>query len=430
MVRILLCDDDLTTRFLLKRLLNRELSCAVVEADNGVAALKALAQDPFDLLILDLHMPVMDGRETLQVIRDTPALRQLPVVILTAEKEEQEVRSIIRLGVRAFLLKPLMQERAQARLRDVLAGIERQASSDGAPRVRGPVLERGQALVIADGDGDFRQMVASVVGEHFEVHDAANGVEALDLVARGVASAVLVGRNLPILNADALAAKIRTLPGPRRRLVAISPKAEVSVAEASGLYDAVVTRTFIPDAFGAAMEALLRSENVPPVTRLMTLVPWFKTSVAAAVQQVFGMVLKMDAEPTAATPPEGASGSIRRTITMGIEDELVVVLTLACQEVSARACAEALSGERSPEDAVSEIATAVGGHLEQSLVSRGVAAVQRESAGDDLESPDETSADTTSSQWFSVADRGVQLCVSMAVTAMDGAEAESIEAGI
>jgi two-component system chemotaxis response regulator CheY len=419
MLRILLCDDDLTTRFLLKRLLNRELSCTVVEADNGVVALKALAQDPFDLLILDLHMPVMDGRETLQVIRDTPALRDLPVVVLTAEKEEQEVRSIIRLGVRAFLLKPLMQERAQARLREALAGIERQPSSDRSTRVRGPVLERGQALVVADGDGDFRQMVASVIGEHFEVHEAANGVEALDLVARGVAPAVLVGRNLPILNADALAAKIRSLPGQRRRLVAVSPKAEVGIAERSGLYDAVVTRTFIPDVFAASMEALLRSDSVPPMERLLGLAPWFRTGVTTAVQHVFGMVLKMDAEPMAAMPASGAAGTIRRTITIGIGEELVVTLTVACQDAGARACAEALGGERSAEDALSEIATAVGGHLEQSLVSRGVAAVQRESAVDG--GSDDTPADRASSQWFSVADRGVHICVSTTVAAMDAA---------
>lgn len=427
MLRILLCDDDLTTRFLLKRLLNRELSCTVVEADNGVAALKALAQDPFDLLILDLHMPVMDGRETLQVIRETPALRDLPVVVLTAEKEEGEVRSIIQLGVRAFLLKPLMQERAQARLREALAGIRRQASSDGAPRARGSVLERGQALVVADGDGDFRQMVASVIGEHFEVLEAANGVEALDLVARGVAPAVLVGRNLPILNADALAAKIRSLPGPRRRLVAISPKAEVSVAEASGLYDAVVTRTFIPDAFGAAIEALLRAEQVSPAARLQTLVPWFRTSVTTAVQHVFGTVLKMDAEPTASVPVDGTRNAIARTITIGIEDELVVTLRVSCQEPSARACAEALSGERSPDEALAEIAAAVGGHLEQSLVSRGVTAAQRTPVED---APDSNagSPDAGSQQWFTVVDRGVQLCVSMAVTAMQGAEPESVEA--
>jgi CheY-like chemotaxis protein len=428
MLRILLCDDDLTTRFLLKRLLNRELACAVVEADNGVAALKALAQDPFDLLILDLHMPVMDGRETLQVIRDTPALHDLPVVILTAEKEEQEVRSIIRLGVRAFLLKPLMQERAQARLREVLSGIVRQGASARPPRARGPVLESGQAVIVADGDGDFRQMVASVIGGRFEVHEAANGVEALDMVARGVASAVLVGRNLPILNADALATKIRTLSGQRRQLVAISPKAEVSVAEGSGLYDAVVTRTFIPDAFGAAIEALLRAEQVAPGVRLQTLVPWFRTSVATAVQQVFGMLLKMDAEPTASAPAEGTGNAIGRTITIGIEDELVVTLRLACQESSARTCAEALTGERSPDDVVGEIAAAVGGHLEQSLVSRGVTAAQRTPAVEDAPDSNETAPDTESPQWFTVADRGVQLCVSMAVTAMQGAETASVEA--
>jgi hypothetical protein len=269
-------------------------------------------------------------------------------------------------------------------------------------------------------------MVASVIGERFEVHEAANGVEALDLVSRGTASAVLVGRNLPILNADALAAKIRSLPGPRRQLVAVSPKAEVSVAEGSGLYDAVVTRTFIPEAFAAAIDALLLTEQVPPHERLHALVPWFRTSLVTAIQQVFGTVLKMDAEPAAA-PSGREQPSLSRTIALDIEDELVVTLCLACDEAGAQACAEALSGERSPDEALSEIAAAVSGHLEQSLVSRGVTAAQRAPVSEDAA---ELNAATGagSPQWFTVADKGIELWVSMEVAAMQGAETESVEA--
>jgi hypothetical protein len=302
-----------------------------------------------------------------------------------------------------------------------LAGIAgRPAGASGGPR--GPVLERGQALIVADGDGDFRQMVAAVVGAHFEIHEAANGVEALELVTQAVARAVLVGRNLPILNGDALAAKLRALPGPSRRLVAVSPKAEVSAAEQSGLYDAVVTRTFIAEAFGAAIEALLRPADVPPLERLLARVPWFKTSVTTAVQQVFAAVLKLDVEPL----PDASSGgaaSIERTVVLLVDDELAVTLTAACDQATARAMSEIMSDGQSA-DSLGEIAAAVGGHLEQSLVSRGVAAVQRAASDDPASEPLAIPSDDTTSLWFGVADRDLRLNVRLAVAALADSPAE------
>ena len=124
MVRILLCDDELTTRFVLKRFLTKEVPCTIAEADNGAAALKLLARNTFDLLILDLNMPVMDGRTTLRRIRETAKTHDLPVVILSGENDERAVKQVISLGVQTFLLKPVTEARAQARLRAVLGALK------------------------------------------------------------------------------------------------------------------------------------------------------------------------------------------------------------------------------------------------------------------------------------------------------------------
>jgi CheY-like chemotaxis protein len=80
---ILIYDDDPTARFLLKKILVRELDATVTEATDGLQALRLLTARRFDALILDLRMPVMDGPETLEVVRNTPDLREIPVVVLS-----------------------------------------------------------------------------------------------------------------------------------------------------------------------------------------------------------------------------------------------------------------------------------------------------------------------------------------------------------
>jgi CheY-like chemotaxis protein len=115
-IQVLICEDDGTTRLLLKHLLTRTTPCEVTEVRNGQEALAILGERPFDLLVLDLQMPVMSGPETLRRIRETPTLQDLQVVVLSAENDEAQVREVIELGVVDFLLKPVGREGAQQRL--------------------------------------------------------------------------------------------------------------------------------------------------------------------------------------------------------------------------------------------------------------------------------------------------------------------------
>jgi CheY-like chemotaxis protein len=93
---ILICDDDRTARFLLKRILVRELDANVTEAPDGLQAIRLLSSSRYDLLILDLRMPVMDGPETLEIVRNTPAWRDLPVIVLSGETDAEVVRRVVQ----------------------------------------------------------------------------------------------------------------------------------------------------------------------------------------------------------------------------------------------------------------------------------------------------------------------------------------------
>jgi CheY-like chemotaxis protein len=123
-MHVLICEDDATTRLLLKSMLKKAMPCEVVEVPNGVEALALLRKRTFDLLLLDLMMPIMGGQDTLRWIRQTPSLQDLQVIVLSGENDSHHVKEIVTLGVVDFLLKPVSDPRTQVRLLSALAKLK------------------------------------------------------------------------------------------------------------------------------------------------------------------------------------------------------------------------------------------------------------------------------------------------------------------
>lgn len=104
--KVLIADDDAINRRVLCRILRREYE--VREAADGREALDILQSDPdIAAVLLDLHMPVMDGYELLDVIRRDEKLYQLPVLALTAADVNTAKEQVIRAGADDFLIKPV-----------------------------------------------------------------------------------------------------------------------------------------------------------------------------------------------------------------------------------------------------------------------------------------------------------------------------------
>ncbi len=82
----------------------------VTIASDGVEALEKLPQGPFDLVILDLMMPRMNGLEVLREIKKRPETSRLPVIILTSERGEPDRQRALTLGATYFLSKPFQPE--------------------------------------------------------------------------------------------------------------------------------------------------------------------------------------------------------------------------------------------------------------------------------------------------------------------------------
>lgn len=113
--QILIADDD----FLLRAVVEHKLVAAgyaVLNVEDGKAALAAAASSTPAAMVLDAMMPVMDGFEVLRRMKADPALRDIPVVMLTALKREDDVVSALRLGAADYVAKPFNPDELVARM--------------------------------------------------------------------------------------------------------------------------------------------------------------------------------------------------------------------------------------------------------------------------------------------------------------------------
>jgi len=103
--KILTVDDSKTIRLIIQRAF-RDCECLFFEAANGEEGLAAAAREIPALIILDITMPVMDGVTMLTKLRQSPELKDIPVIMLTAESSRKTVDCITQLGVRDYITKP------------------------------------------------------------------------------------------------------------------------------------------------------------------------------------------------------------------------------------------------------------------------------------------------------------------------------------
>ncbi|WP_457389924.1 adenylate/guanylate cyclase domain-containing protein [Roseateles sp. P5_E1] len=124
--RILLVEDNRVNRLLLARHVEL-LGHQVVSVEDGHAALARLQDSAFDLLLVDIHMPVMGGIELMERLRASPELRELPVIVTSAVEAMDSVVRCIELGAEDYLHKPVNLVLLKARIN---ASLERKRLRD------------------------------------------------------------------------------------------------------------------------------------------------------------------------------------------------------------------------------------------------------------------------------------------------------------
>ena len=110
---ILVVDDQFENRDWLVKLL-RSVGFTVFDGDNGVTAIRIWEQSKPQLILMDVHMPVMDGLEATQRIKATPLGKETPIVVLSASALDHDRRKIEKSGADDFLMKPCLEEQLLA----------------------------------------------------------------------------------------------------------------------------------------------------------------------------------------------------------------------------------------------------------------------------------------------------------------------------
>ena len=115
-VRFLIAEDDNFNQKIITKVLKNFGAASIVLANNGLEALAALEQDSFDMVLMDLHMPCMDGTEATLEIRKQARYAQLPIITLSAGVTEEEFRKSVASGMNDFVAKPINKQELLATL--------------------------------------------------------------------------------------------------------------------------------------------------------------------------------------------------------------------------------------------------------------------------------------------------------------------------
>ena len=116
----LIVEDSPMMRQLLVFAMSRVKNMAIVEADDGVDALKKLAATKFDIVITDINMPIMDGLKLVKRIRSDAVHQNVPIVIITTEGAEEDRQRALQLGANAYITKPIQAPQVISTVKELL----------------------------------------------------------------------------------------------------------------------------------------------------------------------------------------------------------------------------------------------------------------------------------------------------------------------
>ncbi len=256
--RVLVVEDNRTMRNHLVELV-RSYSLVPGTAENGAVALeelrRAASTEPYDLVIMDWRMPVLDGIETAHAIRNDANLQSTPVIMLTAYGNDEVWQRATKAGIRSLLLKPVKQSQLYNCILEAfgISSAEASASSRGSLEGTDAMNHcRGTRVLLVE-DNPINQQVAQ---ETLEIADvlveiAKNGEEAYLALERGRFDAVLMDVQMPVLDGYGATRAIRagtlhmkslektvTLPFTKRRIPIIAMTAHALKGDRERCLDA------------------------------------------------------------------------------------------------------------------------------------------------------------------------------------------------
>jgi two-component system cell cycle response regulator len=232
-------------------------------ASNGVEGLAAATREMPDVIILDVTMPVMDGVECLAKLKSDPALKDIPVIMLTAEAGKENVLKIARMGVRDYVVKPFTE---QALIDRVSRVIDLQPKGAAPIRVKS-VDDPATILVVDEHPLIIETIEKALASMPWRVLGTDQCGEAAQLIAKEPPDVVLVSLSLPNKAAlnffHLLRSNLRTQSTPVVGLSVKTAQEEQSEAKAAG-FASIITK---PIDVAELDERLARAMNLDTSSR-------------------------------------------------------------------------------------------------------------------------------------------------------------------
>lgn len=260
-MKVLIVDDERLSRTILSRFVAKRFPfCDVMEAENGLEALERVNQDSPDAIFLDLRMPIMNGMEMLEALRNDPSHTETPVIITSAIQEKSIVMRLTQLGIEGYLLKPIDIDGAYIRIGKMLMAIRDQKGKTKLPKLTNISVDKYHKILLVDDDPTFRMFFASMIGNRCEVVMAEDGSEAYRLAQENdlitdvcISESIAEGSGLQ--NRKFLAKKLRELKRDRPIEILICSERDVLREDEKGFFHGIIRRTFVQKLF---IESLLK----------------------------------------------------------------------------------------------------------------------------------------------------------------------------
>ena len=190
--KVLTVDDSKTIRLIVTKAF-KPFDCEIFEASNGVEGLAVASREKPDLIILDLTMPIMDGAEMLAKLKSSPEMKNIPVIMLTAEAGRENVLRIARMGVRDYLIKPFKEDQLIERVSRVIDLKPKGGAAMRVKRFDDPI----NMLVVDDKPAILEQIKSGLGDTPWTISGRAQTGEAIDFCSQNNPDAILVSLSLP-----------------------------------------------------------------------------------------------------------------------------------------------------------------------------------------------------------------------------------------
>ncbi|MDH3585364.1 MAG: response regulator, partial [Phycisphaerae bacterium] len=267
--RALVVDDNATNRRILEEMLGH-WGLQPTVANSARAGLHAVEQSfqagtPFDLALIDVHMPEVDGLTLVEWIREKDQMGQVTMMLLTSAKSSVHARRAEALGVAAYMAKPIKQSVLMDAISNSLR-VHDHATKPEAKRRSAPAAGSGNRslrILVAE-DNRVNQMLARRIleKEGHQVTLAGNGQEAIDTLASQDFDLILMDVQMPEMDGIEAASTIRRQEGDTGRRIPIiaatahAMKGDREACLQAGM-DRYVTKPIRPDKLFQAMEELV-----------------------------------------------------------------------------------------------------------------------------------------------------------------------------